>query len=316
MGKHKTDGSIKVQETFSEPIESFLAFLSLERGFSENTIESYRNDLFQLAFFLERGRKLSDWKQVTSEDVSAWLIALSDEDYSVASLARKLAAASSFAKYLPKGGIRQDVFTELVDGPKFYRKLPDVVTIEEMTRLLEAPPLQTAIGQRDRAIMEMMYSSGLRVSELCGLTLQQVDLEGGYVRVYGKGAKERVVPVGSMAAKAVGEYLASGRSQLVKPRTGSELFLSQWGKAISRKTVWLMVKTYAAAVGIKKTIKPHLLRHSFATHLLQGGSDLRAIQEMLGHADISTTQIYTAVGAIRLIEEHAQFHPRNREKRP
>jgi integrase/recombinase XerD len=183
-----------------------------------------------------------------------------------------------------------------------------------MDKLLVAPSGGDAYSVRDRAMLELFYSSGLRISELCGLTLQQVDLENGFVRVFGKGSKERVVPLGVQARDAVQVYLTSGRPKLVKPRTGSELFLSERGQAISRKTLWVIVKKNAKRAGIEKPVKPHLLRHSFATHLLGGGADLRAIQEMLGHASIGTTQIYTAVESSRLLDQHAKHHPRNRRK--
>jgi integrase/recombinase XerD len=165
---------------------------------------------------------------------------------------------------------------------------------------------------RDRALLELFYSSGLRVSELAALSLQQVDLEQGFVRVFGKGSKERVVPVGSRAADALTTYLTSGRPQLVKPKTGSQVFLNPRGTALSRVALWMIVKKNAQRAGITKNVKPHGLRHSFATHLLSGGADLRAIQEMLGHASISTTQIYTAVESKRLADHHARFHPRNK----
>jgi integrase/recombinase XerD len=181
-----------------------------------------------------------------------------------------------------------------------------------MGRLLAAPVGRDAYALRDRAMLELFYSSGLRISELCGLTLQQVDLEHGFVRVLGKGAKERVVPLGGQARDAVVIYLASGRPRLLKPRTGSELFISERGRAISRKTLWHIVKKHARRAGLARSVKPHLLRHSFATHLLGGGADLRAIQEMLGHASIGTTQIYTAVENSRLLDQHARHHPRNR----
>jgi integrase/recombinase XerD len=181
-----------------------------------------------------------------------------------------------------------------------------------MGRLLAAPAGGDAYAVRDRAMLELFYSSGLRISELCALTLQQVDLENGFVRVFGKGSKERVVPLGGKARDAVQAYLVSARPTLVKPRTGSELFISERGKAISRKTLWVIVKNSAKRAGLEKPVKPHLLRHSFATHLLGGGADLRAIQEMLGHASIGTTQIYTAVESSRLLDQHAKFHPRNK----
>jgi integrase/recombinase XerD len=216
------------------------------------------------------------------------------------------------ARYLVREGLRTDDFTELVSAPKLSRKLPEVLTHEELKRLLAAPPADTPHGLRDRAMLELFYSSGLRVSELCGILLQAINLDEGYVRVFGKGSKERIAPIGGAAVVAVRDYLAGGRPHFVKAKTGSALFLSQQGRAISRKMVWVMIKQHAARAGIKKPIKPHLLRHSFATHLLEGGADLRAIQEMLGHSDISTTQIYTSVQTARLADEHALYHPRSK----
>ncbi len=291
-------------------IEDFLAFLRLERGLSGNTEESYENDLGQFAAFLiEQG--VTGWEVVDGSAVSQWLMELTDGGYAERSLARKLSALRVFARYLVKEGRRKDDFTELATGPKARRKLPNVLDIDEVSRLLEAPSEDTPQGLRDRAMLELMYSSGLRVSELCGLLLQSVDLDNGFVRVFGKGSKERVVPIGSAAIAALQRYLELGRPRLVKSRTGSDLFLSQWGKALSRKTFWVNLRQHAAYAKITKPVKPHTLRHSFATHLLQGGADLRAIQEMLGHADIATTQIYTAVKGQTLLEEHARFHPRN-----
>jgi integrase/recombinase XerD len=253
-----------------------------------------------------------DWRVVAPEQVSSWLGALTRRDYAVASLARKLTAVRLLARYLVRENLRKDDFAALLPGPKLRRKLPGTLSAAEVLRLLEAPPATTAHGLRDRAMFELMYSSGLRVSELCALKLQSFDLEQQVVRVFGKGAKERVVPFGRPAAAALQIYLSGGRSALVKARTGSELFLSQQGKAISRKMFWVLVKQHALRAGITRPVKPHLLRHSFATHLLAHGADLRSIQEMLGHADLSTTQIYTAVEGRRLLDEHAKHHPRGR----
>jgi integrase/recombinase XerD len=216
------------------------------------------------------------------------------------------------ARHLVHNNVRADDFTELLAGPKVRRQLPGTLTAEEMERILNAAGGGTPIALRDRAMLELFYSSGLRVSELSALLLQQINLEDGFVRVFGKGAKERVVPLGRAAAESIDRYLTSARSHFVKPRrTGSQCFLSNRGTAISRKTVWVLVQGYTRKAGITKRVKPHLLRHSFATHLLSGGADLRAIQEMLGHANIGTTQIYTAVEQERLLEHHAKFHPRN-----
>lgn len=306
-----TDPLECIPDPLVDAVEGFLAWLELERGLSTNTIQSYSQDLAQFAIFVhERGAR--DWGAVDGEAVSAWTARLSRADYARSSQARKLSAVRVFARHLVRENLRKDDFTELSSAPKLSRKLPEVLTREEVERLLDAPPASTPHGLRDRAILELFYSSGLRVSELCGLTLQSVNLDEGYVRVYGKGSKERIAPVGGPATKAIEHYLSGGRPHFVKSKTGSELFLSQQGRPISRKMVWVMIKAQAARVGIEKPIKPHLLRHSFATHLLEGGADLRAIQEMLGHADIATTQIYTAVQAARLSDEHALYHPRAR----
>ena len=298
-------------DAFIEPIESFLAWLELERGLSSNTINAYARDLVQCAQFY-RKRGLTDWGAIDGSAASAWTSELSKADYARTSQARKLSALRMFARHLVRENLRKDDFTELAAAPKLNRKLPEVLSHEEVERLLNAPQLSTPHGLRDRAILELFYSSGLRVSELCGLLLQSVNLDDGYLRVFGKGSKERVAPIGDAAIQALRDYLSAGRAHFVKATTGSDVFLSQRGSAISRKMVWVMIRQYAAKVGIKKPIKPHLLRHSFATHLLEGGADLRAIQEMLGHADISTTQIYTAVQASRLADEHALYHPRSK----
>lgn len=299
----------KIPAAFAEPLESFLAWLELERGLSANTLSAYTRDLVQcVAFLAEEG--VVDWQQVTSANVAAWMASLSRADFARSSQARKLSALRMFAKHLVRENIRKDDVTELLGAPKLTRKLPDVLTREEVERLLDAPSTATPYGLRDRAILELFYSSGLRVSELCGILLQSINLDDGYVRVFGKGSKERIAPIGSPALQAVRDYLTGGRPRFIKAKTGSELFLSQQGRAISRKMVWVMIKDHAQRAGIQKPIKPHLLRHSFATHLLEGGADLRAIQEMLGHADISTTQIYTSVQSQRLADEHALYHPR------
>jgi integrase/recombinase XerD len=298
-------------EGLSESLHGFLAFLDLERGLSRNTLSAYQTDLLQFAEGLVLGG-ITNWNGVVGENVSDWLYRLSEGGAAVSSLARKLSAVRMLARYLVKEGVCQKDFTELVEGPKVVRKLPATLSVADMRKLLAAPTSGNAQGLRDRATLELFYSSGLRVSELAGLNLQQIDLQQGFVRVFGKGSKERVVPLGSQAAEAVTTYLAAGRPGLVKPRTGSAVFLSERGKAISRKTIWALIKGYARKAGLPQNVKPHLLRHSFATHLLSGGADLRAIQEMLGHADIGTTQIYTAVETTRLTEQHSRFHPRGR----
>jgi integrase/recombinase XerD len=298
-----------------DPIRDFGNSLTLERGRSDRTLEAYEGDLRQCAAHLAR-RGVTNWKDARSAQVMEWLYSLSGDDYTVASLARKLSALRMFARHLVRERVRADDFTEQLQGPKLVRHVPGTLSTGEIDALLAAPSGGDPHSLRDRAILELFYSSGLRVSELAGLMLQQVDLESGFLRVFGKGSKERVVPVGGKAASALTVYLASARPHFVKPKTGSQLFLSERGTALSRQMLWVLVKKYAKRAGITKTVKPHLLRHSFATHLLGGGADLRAIQEMLGHANIATTQIYTAVEEKRLLDQHARFHPRNQEPGP
>ena len=298
-------------EGFQEGIRSYLNTIALERGLSRNTEVSYRSDLIQAALVLKK-QGAANWKKVTAKHLTAWLHALSDQGLAAPSQARKLTAIRMLYRHLVTERICDDNPTLLLAGPKIRRKLPQTLSTGEMQKLLAGPTGADAYAIRDRAMLELVYSSGLRASEICGLTLQQVDLEHGFVRVFGKGSKERVVPLGDKARDAVQAYLGSGRPRLVKPKTGSELFITERGKAMSRKTLWVMVKTAAARAGIGKSVKPHLLRHSFATHLLGGGADLRAIQEMLGHASIGTTQIYTAVESSRLLDQHAKHHPRNK----
>ena len=311
--RSKTPPLAAVPAGFAEAIDDFLAYVELEKGLARNTAKSYETDLKQAGYCLKR-LGASGWAKVTARQLTSWLHWLSDQKFSAASQARKLAAVRMLCRYLVRERRRDDDPAALLSGPKFRRKLPQTLTAGEMDRLLAAPTGGDAFSIRDRAMLELFYSSGLRISELCGLTLQQVDLENGFVRVFGKGSKERVVPLGAQARDAVQAYIVSGRPRLVKPRTGSELFLSERGKAISRKTLWVIVKKQARRAGIEKPVKPHLLRHSFATHLLGGGADLRAIQEMLGHASIGTPQIYTAVESSRLLDQHAKHHPRNRRK--
>lgn len=305
----KTPGDLP--GVFVEGIERYLAFLDLERGLARNTVEAYRSDLRQFAAHLKT-RRVINLAAVTGADVTDWLYHLTEVGSKSSSTARKLTAVRNFARFLVTEGACQKDFTALVRGPRSTRKLPETLTPAEIGRLLTAPAGGTPHGLRDRALLELFYSSGLRVSELSALALQQIDLDQGFVRVFGKGAKERIVPVGGRAVESIRTYLLSGRPKLVKTRTGSALFLSERGRAISRKTLWGLIKRYAKTAGITKKVKPHLLRHSFATHLLAGGADLRAIQEMLGHADIGTTQIYTSVETQRLTEHHRRYHPRGR----
>jgi integrase/recombinase XerD len=295
---------------FATDIDAFIAYIDLERGLSPHTRENYQRDLDQGATFLAK-RGAADWRTVSAAQAEAWIQSLAGRS-APASLARKLTALRTFARFLVRENLRTDNFTALLVGPKLARRLPGTLSLQDVARLMNAPSGGSPAALRDRALLELFYSSGLRVSEVAGLTLQQLDLDRGFLRVFGKGAKERVVPVGGRATEAIAAYLASGRPHFVKPRTGSQLFLGNRGTGLSRVRLWMLVREHARRAGIRQPVKPHLLRHSFATHLLSGGADLRAIQEMLGHASISTTQIYTAVEPQRLLSHHTKFHPRNK----
>jgi integrase/recombinase XerD len=299
-------------------LDDFIAVLLTERGLSRNTALAYEKDILQFGEFAAVARARTRWADVCGDDVSRWISDLSADTAAAnpRTLSRKLSALRTFAKHLVATGVRADDFTVLVEGPRARRRLPDFLTEREVDALLAAPRMSDPLGLRDRAMLELMYGSGLRVSELCGLSLQSVDMDAGFLRVFGKGNKERIVPVGGKSIVALRDYLTAGRPHFVKQKTGSALFLSEWGVAISRKTFWVHLKEHARRAGITRSVKPHLLRHSFATHLLAHGAGLRDIQEMLGHADISTTEIYTAVEKRRLLEAHTRHHPRSRLKLP
>ncbi len=299
-------------EGLIEPLEAFLAHLALERGLSTHTAAAYEADLRQLAAVCQRAGRRA-WSEVQAADLDGYATWLSRRRVAPTTLARKLSAARALARHLVRSGARRDDFSELVQGPRPRRRLPGMLSAAEAASLVSSPDTSTPHGLRDRAMLELMYGSGLRVSELCGLELQALDLAEALVRVRGKGEKERLVPVGSTAATAIAAYLKVGRPKLVSARTGSALFISERGQALSRKTFWVNVKAAALRAGIDKPVKPHLLRHAFATHLLAGGADLRSIQELLGHADIATTQIYTAVERGRLAAAHRRHHPRGKK---
>ena len=308
----KSENKIEPPQAYEGGISNFLAWIQLEKGLAENTVTSYENDLIQCSLYLHSQGVLS-WQDVGLNHLSMWLGSLTREKYAVASLSRKLSAVRMLFKFLVGEGVLKEDMTELLPNPKKHRHLPDFLTIEEMERFLSAPDLNTSLGKRDRALFELMYGSGLRVSEICSLPMTAVDCDEGYARVFGKGSKERIVPVGRHASQAIRNYLHGGRPNLLKNGTGGELFLSIRGKAISRKMIWVLVKDYARKAGIEKNLSPHGLRHSFATHLLMGGADVRSVQEMLGHADIGTTQVYTQVEVERLLDEHANYHPMARK---
>lgn len=295
----------------ADGLEDVSVFLELEQGASAHTVDAYSRDLLQFAEFVSSRAGIRRWAQVDADHVSSWVRSLSDDEYTAASLARKLSALKLLAQRLLAERRIERGFCDRLTLPKLIRPIPETLTPDEVNRLLDIPGRLTPQGLRDRAFMELLYSSGLRVSELCALTLQDIDWENGVVRVYrGKRDKDRLAPVGARALQALEKYTVQARPGFVRPHTGSELFLSNRGKPLSRKTIWHWIQKYAEQAGIEG-VKPHLLRHSFATHMLSGGADLRAIQEMLGHADIGTTQIYTKVEQERILRAHERYHPRS-----
>ena len=287
-------------------VDAFLTHLKVERGLSRATVEAYAADLVGLSGFLEEeGIALSE---VDPAAVSAWLLELSRRGLGARSQARHLAAVRGLFKWLlSEKEIRRDP-TELIDGPKLLRKLPTVLTREEVAALLAMPERSERRGLRDSAMLYTMYAAGLRVSELTTMQLGDVNLESGFVQVLGKGDKRRVVPLGVPAKKRIEAWLPE-RGAWARP-TEAALFVTSRGGPMTRQGFWKLIKRYAAAAGIQKTISPHKLRHSFATHLLLGGADLRAVQTMLGHADIGTTQVYTHVTGDHLGRMHERYHPR------
>lgn len=291
-------------------VDQFLDYIGLERGLSPNTASAYRADLLEFIGFLQR-RKISSFSRVKRADVLAFMMAEKDRGLSTPSLSRRLVAIKVFFRYLQQEGLLSENITDSMDSPKLWKVLPDILTFKEVDRLLAAPDEKTPMGRRDRAILETFYGAGLRVSELAHLRLEDLHLDERYLRCIGKGNKERVVPVNDTARDALRRYMDSTRPALDPNGACRAVFLTVRRKPFSRKGLWKMIKQYALKAGIGKNISPHTLRHSFASHLLANGAPLRVIQEMLGHADISTTQVYTHVDSARLVSIHHQFHPRS-----
>ncbi|MBD3426064.1 MAG: site-specific tyrosine recombinase XerD [Candidatus Omnitrophica bacterium] len=289
-------------------IENFIYFLEVERGVSDNTVESYRRDLEKFRLYLEKNKKgLAGAKR---EDIVNFMMCLKDQGLSSTTIARNLAALKTFWKFLVAEGLVRENVAAVVETPKTWKTVPDTLNKDEVEKLLEAPQARGWMGIRDKAILELMYATGLRVSEVKDLKKTGVNLEAGFVRCLGKGGKERIVPLGKVAEKAVSRYITKARAKLARKTQDEHLFLSRLGRKLSRQSLWKMIQKYAHKAGIKKHITPHSLRHSFATHLLEGGAELRGVQEMLGHADISTTQIYTHINKDKLRKIHKDYHPR------
>ncbi len=290
-------------------IDEFMNYLSVERGLASNTLLAYRRDLDKYTDYLsQKGIKSSE--KVSREHISNFMFDLKKQGMSAGSICRNLAAVKMFHRFLVRENLSREDPTTLVDTPKLWQRIPPVLTQGEMEAMINAASGKKGQQIRDQAILEIFYASGLRVSELSDLKTTSVNFDGGFVRAVGKGSKERIIPLGKKAREALQKYLDLARPKLLKGKTSDVLFLSRLGKRISRQSLWTTIKFYAHRAHIKKVIKPHTLRHTFATHLLEHGADLRSVQEMLGHADISTTQIYTHVDRERLKGVHKQFHPR------
>ncbi len=302
-----------VNEMLQTNTHVFLSYLRVEKGLSQNTILAYGRDLKRFTAFLLT-RKKTQITQIVREDVVDFLANLYKEKLDSRSVARYLVSLRGFFKYALMEGVITTDPTENLESPKPRRSLPTYLRVDELERLMGAPDVSTPLGARDRAMLEILYSSGLRVSELISLRISDLDRQMGCIRCIGKGDKERLVPVGRKAVAAVEHYLAHGRPHFVRPDAlASELellFLARYGKKLSRVSVWKVLHNCGIKIGLRGGLTPHKLRHSFATHLLERGADLRSVQLMLGHADISTTQIYTHVVEERLKEIYKAHHPR------
>jgi integrase/recombinase XerD len=297
----------------TELMLDFLAYLELERGLSRNTLEAYRNDLQQYGSFV--GRRGIDPLEVSTGDLRTFVTEIQGGTAAPATVQRKIACLRSFHRYLRREQILERDPTAELRAPRSRARLPKVLSRDEVGELLRQPRGTSPGALRDRALLETMYACGLRASEAITLELSRLDLEAGIVRPHGKGSKERIVPVGSVALRSLREYLERGRPKLVGLRDEPHVFVNARGGALSRQGLYKIVQRYARAAGLEQRMSPHTLRHTFATHLLAGGCDLRSLQEMLGHADIGTTQIYTHLSPERLREVYFEAHPRAQIKR-
>jgi integrase/recombinase XerD len=293
-----------------EAVAEYLGTLQSEQGASRNTLAAYRRDLGDFLRFLS-GRRL-DPASVTPDDVVSWLEGLRGRGLAPASVARRLSAVRGFYRHLLREGIARRDPTEHLDTPRRARPLPRALSREAAVALVEAPDPRRTVGVRDRTVLELLYATGMRASECLGLRVEDVNLSAGYVVCTGKGARQRLVPVGAEALAWVRRYLRDVRPGQTRRRDSGHLFVNPRGGRLSRQSLWTLVRRAATAAGLRRRVSPHMLRHSFASHLLEGGADLRSVQAMLGHADISTTQIYTHLPTAALRRMYRDFHPRAR----
>ncbi|WP_379966646.1 site-specific tyrosine recombinase XerD [Ectobacillus sp. sgz5001026] len=292
-----------------EHLKDFIHYMRIEKGLAGNTITSYERDLKSYLQYIDKVERIHI-TVVTRIHIIHFLHLLKDQNKSAKTIARHIASIRSFHQFLLRERVAESDPSVHIETPKLERKLPNVLSIEEVEALLEVKD-RSAYGLRNKAMLELLYATGLRVSELINLNLSDVHLTMGFVRCLGKGNKERIIPLGGMATEAITIYIERGRNELASNKKSTDaLFLNHHGERLSRQGCWKILKKLAKEASIQKDLTPHTLRHSFATHLLENGADLRAVQEMLGHADISTTQIYTHVSKVRLKDVYKQFHPR------
>ncbi len=290
-------------------LSDFIYYITVEKGLTKNTLESYQRDIRQFLQFLTKN-KIDSLEQVNRSVIVMYLGHLKSKGYASSTVSRNIASLRSFFNFLAQENITPDNPALQLESPRIEKKLPRVLTLKEVDQLLSQPPLNTANGLRDKAMLELLYASGIRVSELVSLNTADFNQEVGFLRCRGKGMKERIVPVGSTAISFVRQYLKQGRVRLVKTSDEKSLFVNHHGRRLTRQGFWKILKKYAGNAGIPGEITPHTLRHSFATHLLENGADLRSVQEMLGHSDISTTQIYTLITRRKIREVYDKTHPR------
>lgn len=294
--------------TAQNTLDEFLNYLIVEKNLSENTLKAYHSDLEK--FFLFFKNDIESLKRLSSKDIIEFICSLTKEGLSFTSVARHIVPVKGFFRFLLTNGYIENDPTSNISSPKIWKRLPSVLSIEEVDLLLKQPKDGTLLGIRDKAMLELMYATGVRVSELIGIKPHNIKLEAGYIISYGKGGKERLIPIGEAAKEAINLYFYNARDAILKGKPSEYVFINRSGKILSRQGFWKIVKRYIKLCRIEKNISPHSLRHSFATHLLQRGADIRFVQQMLGHADIGTTQIYTHIAKDRLIEEYDKFHPR------
>lgn len=290
-------------------IENFINYLTVEKGLAENTLKSYAADLNDLFLFLQK-RDIASWEEVDGEVILIYLAKLKRSKVASATLSRRISSLRSFFQFLAAEKIISNNPVVNLKTPKTEKKLPQVLSFQEVEVLLSQPDLSKPQGLRDKAILEVLYSTGLRISELTLLNLDSINLSEGYLLCFGKGSRERILPLGGVSCRALKDYLEKGRLKFLKNPREEALFINRQGKRLTRQGCWKIIKFYAKKAGFTKDITPHTLRHSFATHLLENGADLRVVQELLGHLDITTTQLYTHLTTKHLREVYDKAHPR------